>query len=257
MLIDRVFYEEGEEMSVFILEDDVIQAQQLKKMISDICATHHILYDFIEATSKSTDIIEKIPLTINTPIYFLDIEIKNEEKRGLEVAQEIRKHDARGIIVFVTTHSEFAPLSYQYMVSALTFIDKALPYEERYRMFEEALLHYQKSNEVDLPVDDFIIENTNTTIRLPFDEVEYIETDKPHRLTLVATNRMLSFYGTLKEVEAVDDRLLRCHQSYIVNKTKIATYNQSDKMIHLKSGKQVPVSRRLAKKVRLVLRGEL
>lgn len=244
-------------MSIFILEDDVIQAQQLKQLVSDICASRHILYDFIEVTSKSTDIIEKIPLTTNTPIYFLDIEIKNEEKRGLEVAQEIRKHDARGIIVFVTTHSEFAPLSYHYMVSALTFIDKGLPYKEKYAMFEEALLHYQEMNKVGLLVDDFIIENTNTTIRLPFDEVEYIETDKPHRLTLVATNRMLSFYGTLKEVEAVDDRLLRCHQSYVVNKEKIATYDQSNKMIHLKSDKQVPVSRRLARKVRRVLKGEL
>src|SRR5699024_9661181 len=141
-----------------------------------------------EVTSRSTQIIEKIPLTTYIPIYFLDIEIKNEERKGLQVAQEIRKYDTEGIIVFVTTHSEFAPISYQYMVSALTFIDKALPYDQRYRMFEQCLLHYQVRNTARIPSDDFIIENANTTVRVPFATVEYIKTDEPHRLVLVTTD---------------------------------------------------------------------
>src|SRR5690625_5778749 len=153
-------------MSIFILEDDVIQAQQLKRVVTEICERHQVPYDFIEVTSRSTDLIEKIPSTTYVPIYFLDIEIKDEERKGLEVAQEIRKFDPRGIIVFVTTHSEFAPISYQYMVSALTFIDKALPYEERYNMLETCLLHYQKINKTELPADDFITENAHTTIRV-------------------------------------------------------------------------------------------
>src|SRR5699024_3955083 len=118
-------------MSIFILEDDVIQAQQLKRMIKTICEKNNLSYNFIEVTSKSSTIIDKMPLTTYIPIYFLDIEIKSEQRKGLQVAQEIPKYDQEGIIVFVTTHSEFAPISYQYMVSAFTFIDKALSYEKR------------------------------------------------------------------------------------------------------------------------------
>src|SRR5690625_1413678 len=128
-------------MSIFILEDDMIQAQSLKQLVEEICEKYQLPYDFIEVTSKSTRIIEKIPLTTYIPIYFLDIEIKREERKGLQVAQEIRQYDKEGIIVFVTTHSEFAPISYQYMVSALTFICKSLPYDKRYHMFEQCLLH--------------------------------------------------------------------------------------------------------------------
>ena len=51
------------------------------------------------------------------------------------------------------------------MVSALTLIDKGLPYEERYRIFEQCLLRYQTRNIVDIPTDDFIVENTNATVR--------------------------------------------------------------------------------------------
>lgn len=244
-------------MSIFILEDDVIQAQQLKRLVTEICEQHQLPYDFIEVTSKSTDILEKIPSTTYVPIYFLDIEIKDEQRKGLEVAQEIRKYDQQGIIVFVTTHSEFAPISYQYMVSAFTFIDKALSYEERYPIFEKCLLHYQAINQIDLPADDFIVENTKATVRVPFAEVEYVMTDQPHRLALVATDRIINFYGTLKEEEQIDERLFRCHQSYLVNKSQISSYDAEEKVIVLKSNKRVPVSRRLVSKVRQMIKDEL
>lgn len=243
-------------MSIFILEDDVIQAEHLKRLVEEICERQQLPYNFIEVTSRSTQIIKKIPLTTYIPIYFLDIEIKGEEHKGLQVAQEIRKYDTEGIIVFVTTHSEFAPISYQYMVSALTFIDKALPYDERYHLFEQCLLHYQARNTAHIPTDDFIVENAKTTVRVPFATVEYIKTDEPHRLVLVTTDRLVHFYGTLKEIETLDERLLRCHQSFVVNTTQISSYDATKRMIVLKSSKHIPVSRRLSRKVRQELRGE-
>ncbi len=244
-------------MSIFILEDDVMQAQQIERLVKKICKKHEIAYDFIEVTSRSESIIEKIPLTTFVPIYFLDIEIKSEERKGLEVAKQIREYDPKGIIVFVTTHSEFAPISYQYMVSALTFIDKGLPYEERYQVFEQCLLQYKERNKIDIFTDDLIVNNSLATVRVPFKEVEYIMTDKPHRLALVTMERLIHFYGTLKEMEAIDERLFRCHQSYIVNKTQMSSYDASEKMLVLKSGKQIPVSRRLVRKVRQLLKDDL
>lgn len=47
-------------------------------------------------------------------------------ERRLEVASEIRQQDANAVIIFVTTHSEFAPISFKYKVSALDFIDKTV-----------------------------------------------------------------------------------------------------------------------------------
>lgn len=244
-------------MSIFILEDDVMQAQQIERLVEEICEKQEIAYDFIEVTSRSENIIEKIPLTTYVPIYFLDIEIKSEERKGLEVAKQIREYDPVGIIVFVTTHSEFAPISYQYMVSALTFIDKGLPYKDRYDLFKQCLLHYENRNNDHVATDDFIVKNSRTTIRVPFSEVEYMMTDEPHRLVLVTTNRLIHFYGTLKEVELLDERLFRCHQSYVVNREQLYSYDTVQKMLILKSGKRIPVSRRLTRKVRQIIKGEL
>lgn len=243
-------------MSIFILEDHILQAQNLRNTIEEICHKHQLTYDFIEVTSRGEEIIQKIPHTTLIPIYFLDIEIKSEEKKGLEIAQEIRKHDPDGIIVFVTTHSELSPISYKYMVSAYTFIDKGLPYEERYHLLEKCLLYYQTRNKTLQPRDDLVIENNHAIIRVPFHEVEYIMTDGPHRLALVTKNRIIHFYGTLREIEDLDERLIRCHQSYIVNKESIMSFERKDRLLEVKSGKRIPVSRRYVRQVRQLLKGE-
>lgn len=193
-------------MSIFILEDNIIQAQNLKQLIKDICRKQNIPYDFIKVTARSQEIIENIPLTTYIPIYFLDVEIKNEEHRGFQIAQQIREYDSNGIIIFVTTHADFAPISYHYMVSALTFIDKGLPFHERYSLFKQCLFHYHSRNIAHIPADDFIVDNENATVRVPFSNVEYIKTGEPHRLLLVTDNRLIQFYGRLKEVETIDDR---------------------------------------------------
>ena len=241
-------------MSIFILEDDILQAQHMKNLIEEICLKQQIPYDFIETTSRSEQLLKKIPLTSRIPIYFLDIEIKNEDHKGLLVAQEIRKVDTNGIIVFVTTHSELAPISYQYMVSALTFIDKALPYKKRVQLIEQCLQHYANKNLSETERDDFVIDHAHAMVRVPFSTVEYIMTDEPHRLSLVTEKQVINFYGTLKEVEELDERLIRCHQSYVVNKEQVQMYDSRNKTLVLQSGKTVPVSRRLISKVKSLMK---
>ena len=66
-------------------------------------------------------------------------------------------------------------------------------------------------------------------MRVPFHEVEYVMTDEPHRLALVTLDRIVYFYGALKEIEIIDERLFRCHQSYIVNTKQMSSYDAKQK----------------------------
>ena len=243
-------------LSIFILEDDLIQAQHLKVLVEQLCEEQQIPFDFIETTSKQDEILSKIPRCKYIPIYFLDIEIKHEERKGLDVAKEIRKVDTQGIIVFVTTHSELAPISYQYMVSAFTFIDKSAPFTHKKQLLEACLAHYVQRNGI-VPQEDYLlIENAYTTVKVPFPKVEYIMTDEPHRLKLVTMDQFIQFYGSLKEVEQLDKRLVRCHKSYLVNKLQLQALDVKQQHIVLKSGKTVPVSRRMIQLMKALLKGE-
>lgn len=243
-------------MSIFILEDDVVQAQSLQTQLASICQQQHIAYDNIVVTSKADEILTHIPHCSYTPIYFLDIEIKQDTRKGLDVAREIRKRDSQGIIVFITTHAELAPISYQYMVSALTFIDKNAPLEQRQRVLTDCLVHYKERNGHIAAADYFIVENAYTTVKVPFASVEYVMTDEPHRLQLVTTEQFIQFYGALKDIEQLDTRLLRCHKSYVVNTMQLQAFHVKPQRVQLKSGANIPVSRRMVTTIKTLLKGE-
>lgn len=95
------------------------------------------------------------------------MKIAEENRKGFEIAKLIRKQDDKGVIVFITTHDHFAPISCQYLVSDLSFISK---------------------NE-----DYLLIKNHRIQLKLPFIQVDYIEKDGPHRLKLVAEQEVAHF----------------------------------------------------------------
>ena len=59
----------------------------------------------------------------------------------MEIAKEIRSRDPYAVIVFVTTHSEFMPVTYRYRVSALDFIDKGLEDSDFQKAVSDVLVH--------------------------------------------------------------------------------------------------------------------
>lgn len=111
-------------MKLFILEDDVFHQRRLEKTIDELVKERSFHIDEQIATSRPRELVDEIKGTGYHHLYFLDIDIKGTEKKGLEVARDIREKDPDGTIVFITTHSEFAVLTYQYKVAALDFIAK-------------------------------------------------------------------------------------------------------------------------------------
>ena len=111
-------------LNIFILEDDFIQQSRLEKAILSCVEETSVKYKSLEIFGKPNQLLDAIQETGNHQFFFLDIEIKGEERKGMEIAREIRERDPYAIIVFVTTHSEFMPVTYRYRVSALDFIDK-------------------------------------------------------------------------------------------------------------------------------------
>lgn len=113
-------------MRIFVLEDDFSQQTRIETTIEKLLKAHHIIPSSFEVFGKPDQLLAEVHEKGAHQLFFLDIEIRNEEMKGLEVARKIRDRDPYALIVFVTTHSEFMPLSFRYQVSALDYIDKAL-----------------------------------------------------------------------------------------------------------------------------------
>lgn len=52
-----------------------------------------VRYKFLEVFGKPNQLLESIEEAGNHQFFFLDIEIKGEEKKGMEIAKEIRARD--------------------------------------------------------------------------------------------------------------------------------------------------------------------
>ena len=98
-------------LSIYILEDDFQQQSRLESAIKSYGHETDTPYR-LEIHGKSEQLLEVISVKGSNQVFFLDIEIKEETKKGLEVAKAIREMDQSAVIVFVTTHSEYMPLTF-------------------------------------------------------------------------------------------------------------------------------------------------
>lgn len=235
-------------MAIFIFEDNIFQGRSLQQMISEICAQHRIPYDEIILTHRVDQIMKKI--TSEHHIYFVDIDIHGDQEKGFLLAKEIRQIDITGIIVFVTTHSSFAPISYSYLVSALHFINKNLPSDIFYREIEKCLLVYAQLIATAVVDDQLLIDTKVSTIKLRTQEVLYFEVVGPHKIQLTALNRNITFQSSLKDLENLKPTLIKCHQSFIVNTEHIIELDKSNKTLHMSNHAMIPVSKRQFHKIK-------
>ena len=92
-------------MKVLVLEDTVSHQVRMETTLAEIAEELGIDIQ-VQVTGKIKEFKKYIENGDVNQLYFLDIDIKGEETKGLEVAQFIRHHNPYAIIVFVTSKSE-------------------------------------------------------------------------------------------------------------------------------------------------------
>ena len=169
---------------------------------------------------------------------------KRQEKKGLDIAKEIRKKDPNATIVFVTTHSEFMPVTFKYRVAALDFIDKALNDEFFYERVRLAIEYTMDKLGATIAQDSFTFETSMAHVQVPFNNILFFETSPTiHKVILHTKEERMEFYASISEVERADERLYRCHRSFIVNPENIVKINKEEKMAMFDNNIGCPISR--------------
>lgn len=231
-------------MNIFILEDNFLQQTRIENIVKKILVDNKIEYRHFEVYGKTQQLLEDISERGNHQLFLLDIEIKDDDKRGLDVAREIRKLDSQAVIAFVTTHSEFMPVSFEYLVSAIDFIDKELPEPTFIKRLENVILNVSNNQGRTVSEDSFIFTGSKAQIQVPFKDLLYIETSSiAHKLTLYSKRDIVEFYGQLSEIIEQEPRLFQCHRSFIVNPYNISSIDKENRVVHFQNGSSCIVSR--------------
>ncbi len=236
-------------MNIFILEDDLFQQQYLKRMIERLVKQNLWSYAKLIATSKPKELLTEIENSqVSANIYFLDIEIRGEQQAGLKLAKQIRQLDPFGQLIFVSTHSEFLPITFKYKLTALDFIDKGFNEEEFSKRIEECLqIAFTNKNEL-VASDAFVFKNQHSDFQVPFADILFFETTEiTHKIRLITKNKHTEFYANLQEIEALDQRFYRCHRSYVLNVANVQSVDRANKMVSFDTEEQCMIARNKVK----------
>lgn len=168
-------------------------------------------------------------------LYFLDIELKHN-LNGLELSKEIRNRDPLGHIIFVTNYSKYLPYTYEYFVSPLAYLIKGQK-DTLYQQLRKIILTLDKRinrkfNNM-IKEEIFIIKYNQKVYHIPLNQIILLESMGNHRISLVADNEAFLFYSSMKQIEKEYPKLLRIHESFIINPQRILSINFQKREVYL------------------------
>ena len=111
-------------LPVYICEDNAQIRAELESYLKKQILIEKYDMRLTLSTRHPEDIIAAIRKTPGRGIYFLDVELNGESMDGFALGQEIRRHDTRGFIIYVTAYKELAFETFRYHLEALDYITK-------------------------------------------------------------------------------------------------------------------------------------
>lgn len=173
-------------------------------------------------------------------LYFLDIEMP--EMNGFELAKFMRKEAPSSMLVFLTSHLEYAVEGYE--VQAFGYIPKNLLSEKIEGTLERFLTEMRKKTR-----KAYVIESGSRFERVEYEDIVYMYKDKKNTV-FVLMDRQISFRKPLREVfdEVDSDCFMYIERGYVVNIEHIIRL--VDKELELRDGSTLHIGRTFVKKVK-------
>lgn len=219
---------------ILLLEDDIIQAKSLEKMILTYSIDIQVSHAASLAQAKSL-----LESNISFDAFFLDIslDIQHTNQAGMQFAEHIQSKPRyqRIPILFITAFPE-------HVYSAINQLHCFAYLLKPYTQLE---VHKQLSALFENKPNILLKTSENIYIRLPLDSLQYIQSHGRY-LTFVTTSSLYrSRQYTLKELlQLLPSEFVRCHKSYIINQTFVNNFDFVNHFAHMVVNDEViPLSR--------------
>lgn len=173
-------------------------------------------------------------------LIFMDIYM--DQLNGLEAIRQIRNHDRKAVVIFMTSSPDFAVESYS--VHAFGYLLK--PIEQN--KVEEVMDRYMEECHPRTRQSLLVI-NGSAGRRIAYDDILYIESRRMSLRIVCNGGIEYSIRKKLDDVQAElpETRFLRCNQSYIVNMDRI---KDVDTEFTVENGDRIPIKVREQKRIR-------
>jgi len=235
-------------LHILICEDDIRQRTYMESVVKDHIATGD---DNVKLALSSCDPTQILDYAKSHPdnrgLYFLDIDLQHDEMNGIDLGAKIREVDLFAKIVFITTHSELAHLTFKHKISALDYIVKDRPevIEARIReCIKEAHERYRQEKQEQMKY--FKVDANGEVWNIAYDDILFFETNVNirHRVIMHTENGKIDFRGFLGEIEELIPEFYRSHKSYLLNIGKINYIDRLTKEAVMPNGKRALIAQK-------------
>ncbi|MDE6096475.1 MAG: LytTR family DNA-binding domain-containing protein [Muribaculaceae bacterium] len=173
-------------------------------------------------------------------IVFLDIEMEN--KTGLEIAAQLPESSC---FIFTTAYLNYAMDGFE--LDAVDYLHKPFAFSRFETAFRKALRRIgPKEKEEDRYI---VVKQEYNNVSISLREILYVEAMEGYVKIFREDGICTVSRITLKNIGALlpDNDFIRIHRSYIVNKSKVRSFNKRE--VELKNGLFLPIGRQYSSEV--------
>lgn len=229
-------------INILICDDSKLSLDINKAYVTNFLGKNKIkaeCYTFREISDELT----KLYHSVHIDIALLDIDFQKGEE-GIELARNIMKSNPLAIIIFVTSHEEYAMDAYN--LTAFGYLTK--PYEEKQfeKLFARAILQLRGIRSVkNNPNVEFVANGKKQLLKE--NSILYVE-KSGHTVNVITETQTFSIYDSLKNVvDKFSDSFIQVNKGTLVNRKYITGI--TNQVITITTGKQFEIPVRKVKEV--------
>ena len=183
-------------IEAYICEDNIAILTLIKNEIEKYILMQGYDIKVVKAYNNPKDFIDNLNKAQNRSIYFLDIDYENSKYNGFDIGKEIRKKDARGFIIYITSYDNLLMETFKYRLEALDYIIKDTEGKFIKQIVEAIDSVVERLNNEPVAESKYYSVNIFGTIhKIPYDEILYFETsEKAHRIILYTIKSSHEFF---------------------------------------------------------------
>ncbi|MFR9499744.1 MAG: LytTR family DNA-binding domain-containing protein [Rikenellaceae bacterium] len=194
----------------------------------------------------------------NPEIVLLDIEMN--EYSGLELARELSEES---LLIFTTAHAQYAVDGYE--LRAIDFLHKPFTYER----FASAIFRAERFLDIrnrvatieDMESGAITIKTGLRNVTVPYSDIAYIESMANYlKIECTREERNIVTRMSIKAILEMlpETHFLRVHRSFIVAKSRIASFSKQSVVLNDSKATTIPIGRLYAEQcyAELAMRGE-
>ena len=231
--------------SILILEDDLIQSDEVKKIIGDKYPQWKVYV--ARSYTEAKDLIGKYEFGL----FIVDIELSKDQSGhdGLDFGKEIRNvQDYKNVpVLFITMVTDKVLQSLQEIHHGSYIVKPYLP--ELLIGAIECLARIENNNK-----ELFLKDSNGVYQKVSPKDINYLEANgKNIVIHTDAYMVIVANYSVTRILQMLPGYFIRCHRKYIINRKKLVSYDKSTRIINL-GHCNIPVGRKYKEELEKILK---